>query len=150
MIYYILKGLNSCHGGERSMEKKQISILIVIIAIIFIGSIYVYATNINSNNNAQNTTINETHMKEHTESTDTHKKANQTVKINITAEQAKQIAKQYIETPGAYPGTPALFYAKASGSFKGGYIWEVPIMLNVKWIDGIQIDAQTGENLGEG
>lgn len=135
------------------MDNKQTSILIIIIAIILLGGIYVYASS-NSNNSAQNTsqntTINETNMKQHTESSDTHKKANQTVKTNITAEQAKQIAKQYIGTPGTYPGTPTLFYAKASGSFKGGYIWEVPIMLKGKWIDGIQIDAQTGEDLGEG
>lgn len=135
------------------MENKQILALITIVAILVIGGLYVYADT-NSSNNTQNTsqniTVNETHMKTHTESTEAHKKANKTVKTNITAEQAKEIAKKYIGTPGAYPGTPTLFYQKAEGSFKGGYIWEVPIMLNGKWVDGIQIDAQTGENLGEG
>jgi|GEM_PF-5484457 len=137
------------------MENKGILALIVIMAVVIIGSVYVYATGIDLNSNAtQNTpqiiTVNETHMKKHAESTEAHTKVNKTVKTNITAEQAKEITKKYIETPGAYPGTPKLFYQKASGSFKGGYIWEVPIMLNGKWVDGIEIDAQTGENIGEG
>lgn len=127
---------------------------LIVIVVLIIGGVYVYATSTSSNNTvqntSQNTTINETHMKKNTEPTENHTKNNETAKTNITAKQAKEIAKKYIETPGAYPGTPTLFYQKASGSFKGGYIWEVPIMLNGKWMDGIMIDAQTGENLGEG
>lgn len=133
------------------MENKQIIIIAAIVVLIAIGGVYLYTTKSSPNNaTVQNITVNETHMKNHTESTETHKNTNKTVKTNITAAQAKEIAKKYIETPGNYPGTPKLFYQKASGSFKGGYIWEVPIMNNGKWVDGIQIDAQTGENLGEG
>jgi len=76
-------------------------------------------------------------------------KSNETVKTNITAAQAKEIAKKYIAEPGDYPGTPKLTYIEASGGFKGGYVWIVPIMNNGKVVDGIGIDAQTGENLGE-
>lgn len=137
------------------MENKEIIIIAAIVVLIAIGGVYLYSTNTGQNNTmtqntSQNTTVNETHMKKHTESTETHKKTNETIKTNITAAQAKEIAKKYIGEPGAYPGTPTLFYQKASGSFKGGYIWEVPIMYKGKWVDGIQIDAQTGENLGEG
>ncbi len=75
----------------------------------------------------------------------------QTSKITtkITAEQAKKIAKKYIMVQGAYPGNPALFYQKASGNFKGGYVWCVPIMLKDKCVSGIMIDAKNGANLGE-
>ncbi len=136
------------------MRKREIAILIAIIAIIATGGVYASASGMNSiksaQNDLQNTTLNETHMKEHTKSAETPKKTNETIKTNITAEQAKQIAKQYIETSGAYPGTPKLLYQKAYGSFKGGYIWKVPVMLNGNLINGILIDAQTGQNLGEG
>jgi len=38
---------------------------------------------------------------------------------------------------------------KASGSFEGGYVWNVPIIHDGKVVDGIDIDAQTGEEIGE-
>jgi len=132
------------------MVKKIFIVLIV--TILLIGGAYACGTSANPNNsatNTQNVTANEIHMKTHTESTETNIKVSKTVKTKISAEQAKEITKKYIGIPGAYPGNPKLVYLKASGSFKGGYAWAVPIMLNGKIVDGILIDAQTGENLGE-
>lgn len=128
------------------MDNKSIAIIILVI-IIAIGGIYLLTSKTAPNTVQNNTTINNTGN--HTKTITNHTHINETVKTNITAAQAKEITKQYIGEPGAYPGTPKLIYVKASGGFKGGYVWEVPIILNGKEVDAIGIDAQTGENLGE-
>ena len=119
--------------------------MILIIVIMLIGSTNAYAASSSLNTGMQS--LSQTDM-EHIEPTKTHIQAINII-TNITVCQAKKIAKKYIMVPGAYPGTPKLSYQKASGSFKGGYVWDVPIILNGKRVNGIMIDAQTGANLGE-
>ncbi len=60
----------------------------------------------------------------------------------ISSEEAKQIAQKYIEEPGATAGTPAL------NKTDGQYVYTVPVMLNGTNVGEIDIDAQTGKNLG--
>ena len=120
--------------------------VILILIIVLIGINNAYATS-NSQNNGftqKLSQIDGKYIEIYEISVQTNK-----ITTKITAEQAKKIAKKYIEVQGAYPGNPTLFYQKALGSFKGGYLWDVPIMRNGKRVNGIVIDAQTGANLGE-
>ena len=60
----------------------------------------------------------------------------------LPASQAKKLAGQYIEEPGATAGTPELV---TSGNKK---IYLVPVIYNGEQVGEIEIDAVTGENLG--
>jgi uncharacterized membrane protein YkoI len=60
----------------------------------------------------------------------------------IPASQAKKMAGQYIEEPGATAGTPELV---RSGNQK---VYLVPVILNGEQVGEIEIDAVTGENRG--
>ena len=60
--------------------------------------------------------------------------------VKISSEEAKNIAKKYINQTGATPGDPML------KTDDNKYI--VPIMVNGNPAGEIIIDAQTGENLG--
>ncbi|MDP3013077.1 MAG: hypothetical protein Q8M92_02460 [Candidatus Subteraquimicrobiales bacterium] len=65
-----------------------------------------------------------------------------TNQTNITAAQAQQIAAKFIEEPGAVAGTPKLT------TVNGKKIYIVPIILNGQTMGEIEIDAQSGANLG--
>lgn len=60
----------------------------------------------------------------------------------ISSEKAKIIAQKYIEEPGATAGTPIL------NKTNGQYVYTVPVIENGKNVGEIDIDAQTGKNLG--
>ncbi len=60
----------------------------------------------------------------------------------ISSNEAKEIAQKYIEEPGATAGTPTL--SKTDGK----YVYTVPVLKNGKNVGEIDIDAQTGENMG--
>jgi uncharacterized membrane protein YkoI len=60
----------------------------------------------------------------------------------ISSSEAKKIAQKYIEEPGATAGTPAL--CKTGGK----YVYVVPVIDNGKNAGEIDIDAQTGKNVG--
>jgi uncharacterized membrane protein YkoI len=61
--------------------------------------------------------------------------------VKISSEEAKNIAKKYINQSGASPGDPLL-------KTEGQKVYIVPIMVNGNHAGEILIDAQTGENLG--
>ena len=60
----------------------------------------------------------------------------------ISASKAKEIAQKYIEEPGAKAGTPKLI------DEDGKKVYVVPVIDNGQQVGEIEIDAQTGENLG--
>jgi len=60
----------------------------------------------------------------------------------ISKEEAKRIAQQYIEEPGAVAGEPVLV------NYNGKLVYIVPILLNGERVGEIYIDAKTGQNLG--
>ena len=64
-----------------------------------------------------------------------------TANVNITPEEAKNIAKKYINQSGATPGDPVL-------KTDGNKVYIVPVMVNGNPSGEIIIDAQTGENQG--
>jgi len=64
-----------------------------------------------------------------------------TANVKISSEEAKNIAKKYINQTGATPGDPML-------KTDGQKVYIVPIIVNGNPAGEIIIDAQTGENLG--
>jgi uncharacterized membrane protein YkoI len=116
------------------MMKKVILGLVVIVAIFGIGyaaftNMTTSPTNNSSIQNVQNTSSN---------TNNTQKTENKT----ISSEEAKKIATKYIDEAGATPGTPKL----VNQDNKMVYI--VPVMINGKNVGEIDIDAETGANLG--
>jgi hypothetical protein len=62
--------------------------------------------------------------------------------VDITEEEAKNIALKYIEEPRATAGTPEL---KIVGDAQ---VYVVPVILNDSIVGEIHIDPQTGQNVG--
>jgi len=60
----------------------------------------------------------------------------------ISTNKAQEIAQKYIEEPGAKAGTPKL------SNINGKAVYIVPVILNGEQVGEIEIDAETGENLG--
>lgn len=60
----------------------------------------------------------------------------------ISASDAQSIAQKYIEEPGATAGTPVL------KDENGEKVYVVPVILNGSIVGQINIDAQTGNNVG--
>jgi len=60
----------------------------------------------------------------------------------ISASLAKKLAERYIEEPGATPGIPQLL---TSGKKR---IYLVPVIYQGEKVGEIEIDAETGKNLG--
>ncbi|HMK53828.1 MAG TPA: peptidase [Methanobacteriaceae archaeon] len=112
------------------MIKKSLTAMIVLLVLI-VG----VSGCVDSKNSTNNQTTGNNQVQNNNTTT-----TNQT---NITAAQAQQIATKYIEEPGAVAGTPKL----TTNNGKKTYI--VPVILNGKTVGGIEIDAQTGANLGE-
>lgn len=61
--------------------------------------------------------------------------------VKISPEEAKNIAKKYINQSGATPGDPML-------KTEGDKVYIVPVIINGNPAGEIIIDAQTGENKG--
>ena len=117
------------------MMKKIILGMVVLIAITGIGFAAFGNTKTNSTNNnssvqivAQNTTANTSNTT--------------TTENKISSEEAKKIATKYIDEAGATAGTPQL--VKQDNK----YVYIVPVMENGQTVGEIDIDAETGANLG--
>lgn len=119
--------------------KKAIAVtLVVVVAIIGV------AMAINSTANSKNPTYNST-------SSDTSKNVdvgntstsnNQSVDNMISSSEAQKKASEYINQSGAYAGTPNLV------NQDGKMVYIVPVIYNGQTAGEIDIDAQTGSNLG--
>jgi non-ribosomal peptide synthetase component E (peptide arylation enzyme) len=133
------------------MIKKPIIALIVILAIVGLA----FATN---NTNAKNTTnttqitntinstANTTHLaspvKQITFIATKNASQNNSTQIKISSAEAQNIAANYIQVSGAITGTPKLVYQSNK------LVYVVPVMVNGTNVGEIDIDAQTGHNLG--
>lgn len=62
--------------------------------------------------------------------------------VKISSSEAKKLANNYIEEPGAVAGTPVL------KTIDGKKVYVVPIEMNGSAVGEIWIDPNTGENLG--
>jgi uncharacterized membrane protein YkoI len=124
------------------MIKKIILALLVVVAV----SGLVYATYGNSGNSNNTTNITtqgtqQTQINNTTQNSNSDKSTQTTTKI-ISSAQAMKIANGYIEVSNATAGTPSL----VTEDNKQVYI--VPVIENGNTVGEIDIDAQTGKNLG--
>jgi len=117
------------------MMKKIILSFVVIVAIIGIGfaafnmKTTTSPTNGSSVQSVQNTSTNTSNV-------------GTTGNKTISSEEAQKIATKYIDVAGATAGTPKL--VKQDNRL----VYIVPIMQNGKNVGEIDIDAETGANLG--
>ena len=118
------------------MMKKIIVALVIVVAVLGLG----FATI--GNTAKKNTTNNTTNPVTQQIVTNTNNTTDNSTNTNITSEEAQKIASKYIEVSGAIAGTPTL--TKQDNKL----IYIVPVIDNGKNVGEIDIDAQTGENLG--
>jgi uncharacterized membrane protein YkoI len=136
------------------MIKKAVIVLIVILAIVGLAFA---SNNINTKNttnttntipttNTTHSTTNITHLASPVKQTNfiatKNTSQNNKSQINISKTEARNIAANYIQVSGAVAGIPTLVYQ----SNKLVYI--VPVMENGTNVGEIDIDAQTGHNVG--
>ena len=113
------------------MIKKSIIAIVVIVA----AAAMVFAA---GSGNPDNSTSNSNEEIQQNAADNSSEETNET----ISAAKAKTIAEKYIEEPGASAGTPKL--SKQDGKL----VYTVPVIYNGETVGEIEIDAQTGKNLG--
>jgi uncharacterized membrane protein YkoI len=118
------------------MMKKIIVVLVIVVAVLGLG----FAT---IGNTAKKNTINNTTSPVTQQIvTNTNNTTDNSTNTNITSAKAQKIASKYIAVSGAIAGTPTL--TKQDNKL----VYIVPVIDNGKNVGEIDIDAQTGENLG--
>jgi uncharacterized membrane protein YkoI len=108
---------------------------VVIGAGIYAGSAQIKPTSQSDNNDITTITTN-------TDTTQKTDSKNDSGKTMISASEAQNIAKNYIEEPNATAGTPHLV------EIDGQMIYVVPIVMDGNTVGQIEIDAYTGNNVG--
>ncbi len=109
-------------------------IVVVIGAGLYAGSVPVKPNSQSNNNDIATITVNNTSQVNTSQSN-----PGQTM---ISASEAQNIAKQYIEEPNATAGTPHL------AEIDGQMIYVVPVIIGGNTVGQIEIDAYTGKNVG--
>jgi len=133
------------------MIGKSIIAIILVAALIGIG--YAAHASAQDNNNitnqtpTQNITNNNTTTPNNTTTTTTTVATNNSQNTEssqnlISSAEAQSIAQTYIIQPNAQAGTPIL------KEINGEQIYTVPVILNGNNVGEIDIDAQTGKNVG--
>ncbi|MGA2676770.1 MAG: PepSY domain-containing protein [Methanobacterium sp.] len=131
------------------MIGKSIIAIILVAALIGIG--YAAHASAQDNNNitnqtpTQNITNNNTTTPNNTTTTTVATNNSQNTESSqnlISSAEAQSIAQTYIIQPNAQAGTPIL------KEINGEQIYTVPVILNGNNVGEIDIDAQTGKNVG--
>ncbi|WP_414469231.1 PepSY domain-containing protein [Methanobacterium sp. ACI-7] len=117
------------------MIKKSIFAILAIIA----AAGLVFAAYGNTGNS--DTTVSDNLQKQQ-DTNDASSSSNSIEGDKISASKAQEIAQKYIEEPGAKAGNPKL------ATINGKNVYVVPIIDNGEQVGEIEIDAQTGANLG--
>lgn len=119
------------------MIKKSI---IVILAIVAAVGIVFAAYGGDGNDNSTNNSVDQ--QKQQNNQINNSSNLNTSTTTVISALKAQEIAQKYIEEPGAKAGTPKMI------NVNGKKVYNVPVMLNGEQVGEIELDAQTGKNLG--
>jgi hypothetical protein len=137
------------------VNNKGVVAAIVIIIVVVVGGVYLAAQSTGPNNNTVNTSNITPQNVSKNNTTTVNNETNATNSTNITgfnnsttisAQQAQKIAQAYILESGAKAGNPTLTKWPDER-----LVWHVPIINSNGTYEGIgiDIDAQTGANLGE-
>ena len=128
------------------MIKKAIVAIVVIVAAaaIVFAALPPSQNNSTNNSNPANNSSSEIqqNMTNNTTSADNVTTSTTTESNTISASDAKEIAGKYIKQPGAYAGSPTLT------KIDGNLVYIVPVIYNGENVGEIDINAQTGENVG--
>ncbi|MGB7969683.1 MAG: PepSY domain-containing protein [Methanobacterium sp.] len=121
----------------------------IIVAILVVAAVsgFVYATygNTSGNNTTNNSTTLGTQTQQinnSTQNTNSNTPTQTTTKTAISSAEAMKIANTYIEVSNATAGTPSLV------TQNNKLVYVVPVIDNGTNVGEIDIDAQTGANLG--
>ena len=120
------------------VNKPTIAILAIVIVVVIGAGIYAGSnppkTDTQTSDNGNTTTNNE--------ASQSNASQNSSGQNMISAQEAQNIALQYIEEPNATAGTPRLV------DEDGKKIYVVPVLMNGSTVGQIEIDAYTGKNVG--
>lgn len=131
------------HDGGKNMIKKSVIAVVAMVALVAL--VFAASGSLDNKDNKDNkstTNSSSNQEKQQDSSTNNTTQQNTTEQTKISSEQAQEIAQKFIEQPGATAGTPQLT------EISGKSIYVVPVMVDGKSVGEIEIDAQTGENLG--
>lgn len=117
--------------------KKTLAVILVMVAVL--GVALVSYGQFNNQNSSKNSTGLQKTVNVVTNNTTASTK---NAGARISSAEAKKIAASFIKMDGATAGTPKL--VKQDGKL----LYVVPVMINGKTAGEIDIDAQTGQNLG--
>lgn len=127
---------------------KKIIVALVVVAAVS-GLVYATYGNTNSNNITNNSTTQGTQQMQQTTNTTpttpnttTSDTKSKTVQTKISSAEAMKIANSYIQVSTAKAGTPSLI------TQDNKLVYIVPVIDNGTNVGEIDIDAQTGANLG--
>lgn len=120
------------------VNKLTIAILAIVIVVVIGAGIYAGSnppkTDTQTSDNGTTTTNNE--------ASQSNASQNSSGQNMISAQEAQDIALQYIEEPNATAGTPRLV------DEDGKKIYIVPVIMKGDTVGQIEIDAYTGKNVG--
>ena len=122
------------------MLNKPILALMALVIVVVIGAgIYAGSTQVKPASQSDNTDITTITSDNTTQVNNSQNNSGQTM---ISASEAQNIAKTYIEEPSATAGTPHLV------EIDGQMIYVVPVIMDGNTVGQIEIDAYTGKNVG--
>lgn len=119
------------------VNKPTLAILALVLVVVVAAGIYAGFNQLTPNNQSNNSDINQINN-----TSQINTSQNETGQNMISAQEAQNIAQQYIEEPNATAGTPRLVEED------GMKIYIVPVLINGSTVGQIEIDAYTGKNVG--
>lgn len=121
------------------LNKPILAILVLVIVVVIGAGIYAGSTQVKPISQSDTTDITTITSND---SANVNNSSNSSRQTMISASEAKNIAKTYIEEPNATAGTPHLV------EIDGQMIYVVPVIMDGKTVGQIEIDAYTGNNVG--
>jgi len=121
------------------LNKPLLAILCLVIIVVIVAGIYAGSTQIKPTSQPGNSDIITITSNNTTQNNSLQNNSGQTM---ISASEAQNIAKTYIEEPNATAGTPHLV------EIDGQMVYVVPVIMDGNTVGQIEIDANTGKNVG--
>lgn len=120
------------------LNKPTIAVLVLVIVVVIGAGIYAGSTQTQTNSSQSNNNTTDDISQVNTSQNDSVDSGEKM----ISAAEAQEIAKRYIEEPNATAGTPRL------SEEDGTKTYIVPVIMNGSTVGQIEINAYTGKNVG--